>query len=157
MDKNDFEQQYLALLPGLYRLAKSILYSHADAEDAVQSAALKALKAMNRLRPGNEKAYIVRIVINECHNIQRRRKRELPVDTFPEEEGTGGGEAAELRIALNALNEKYRTALLLRYMEGYSEKETAQILELSLPALKSRLHRARKALANELGQEVDFE
>lgn len=156
MDKNGFEQQYLALLPGLYRLAKSILYSHADAEDAVQSAALKALKAKDRLRPGSEKAYIARIVINECRNIQRRRKRELPVGALPEE-GAGSGEEAELRIALNVLPEKYRTALLLRYMEGYSERETAQILAISLPALKSRLHRARKALANELGQEVDFE
>lgn len=155
MNKDGFERQYLALLPGLYRLAKSILFNHADAEDAVQTAALKALKAMERMQPGGEKAYIARIVINECRNIQRHRKRELPVDTFPEE-GEGENEA-ELRLALSALPEKYRTALLLRYMEGYSEKESAQILDISLPALKSRLHRARRALAKELGQEVDFQ
>ncbi|MBR6767657.1 MAG: RNA polymerase sigma factor, partial [Clostridia bacterium] len=79
MNKAMFEQMYREMLPGLYRLAQSILRHTADAQDAVQQAAVKAWQARDRIRSGNEKAYFTRIVINECRNIQRMRMRVLPM------------------------------------------------------------------------------
>ena len=144
MTKDAFGQLYLQLLPGLYRLSQSILHHREDAMDAVQQAIEKAWKASGRIRPGEEKAYISRIVINECRNIQRHRMRVVPRANFP---GKAPGEPNhELSEAVSGLPEKYRLPLLLRYMEGYSEKEAAETLRISVAALKSRLFRARKML-----------
>lgn len=88
MTKEAFEQLYIELLPGLYRLAVSILYHREDAMDAVQQTAEKAWRVSDRIQSGREKAYIVRIVINECRNIQRYRKRVVPRSDFAEERHT---------------------------------------------------------------------
>jgi len=66
MDKTTFEQLYRDMLPGLYRLAQSILHQSADAQDAVQQAAVKAWLARDGIRSGNERAYFARIVINNA-------------------------------------------------------------------------------------------
>ena len=80
MIKTDFEQLFMAMYPGLYRLACSILRHEADAQDAVQQAAVNAWAAADRMKPGGEKAYITRVVINECRNIQRHRLRIVPME-----------------------------------------------------------------------------
>ena len=79
MNKIAFEGLYMQQLPGLFRLAQSILWQPADAEDAVQQAVLQAWQQIDIIRSGKEKAYLARIVINECHNIQRLRQRTVPV------------------------------------------------------------------------------
>lgn len=149
MDKVSFEKLYVELLPGLYRLAQSILRNEADAQDAVQSAAANAWAANARIRPGCEKAYITRIVINECRNIQRFRMRQL---TQPYSSGYCSylPEQTGLKEAIEMLPEKYRLPLLLMYMEGYSELEISEIMGISQNATKSRLRRARKKLEKNL-------
>ena len=62
----------------------------------------------------------------------------------------------ELRRAIDGLPERLRLPLLLKYMEGYSEKEAAAALGITLPALKGRLLRARRQLAKELKEEVEW-
>ena len=123
MDKATFEQLYRQMLPGLYRLALSILRHGADAQDAVQQAAVKAYLAAERIRPGGERAYFTRIVVNECRNIQRSRMRQTPVAEVPERPAVGPND--DLRLAVEALPEELRLILLMKYMEGYSEKEIA--------------------------------
>ena len=68
MNKIAFEELYMQQLPGLFRLAQSILRQPADAEDAVQQAVLQAWQQIDAIQHGKEKAYLARIVINECHN-----------------------------------------------------------------------------------------
>lgn len=154
MNKTTFEQMYREMLPGLYRLAQSILRHTADAQDAVQQAAVKAWQARDRIRSGNERAYFTRIVINECRNIQRGRMRILPVAEFPD---TGYMPPdMELKNAVAALPENLRLPILLKYMEGYSEKEVAQALDITVPTLKARLHKARRQLERELREEVEL-
>ena len=80
MNKVSFEQLYMEQLSGLYRLAQGILRHPADAQDAVQQAVLQAWQRVDTIRPGSEKAYLARIVINECRNIQRTRQRTLSAD-----------------------------------------------------------------------------
>ena len=154
MDKSSFEQLYLQQLPGLYRLAMSILHHRDDAQDAVQQSVLEAWKKVDHIRGGKEKAYLARIVINECHNIQRRRQRVTPVFAFPEQSKDNlTAEVSVLKESLNAIPEKLRTPFLLVYMEGYSEKEAAEALGITLYSVKSRLKRSKQKLKIELGEE----
>ena len=154
MDKTIFEQLYRDMLPGLYRLAQSILHQSADAQDAVQQAAVKAWLARDRIRSGNERAYFARIVINECRNIQRQRMRMFPVAEFPDQGYMPPD--MDLANAISSLPEQLRLPILLKYMEGYSEKETAAALEITVPTLKARLFKARRQLERELKEEVEL-
>ncbi len=150
-------EMYTALcgkeLPAFYRVACSIVGCRADAEDAVQQAFLKAWKARGKVRPGAEKAWMMRIVINECYTILRKRRRLTPLEDLiylpaPETSDTG------LADAIRALPEPLRTPLLLKYMEGMTEKEVAAALHLSLTGVKNRLLRARRALKKLIDEEV---
>ena len=154
MDKAAFERLYLDMLPGLYRLAQSILRHPADAQDAVQQAAVKAWLALDRLPTGGERAYFARIVINECRNIQRQRMKTMPLARVPEPDVPE--KDRELSQAVARLPEALRLPLLMKYMEGYSEREISAALGIGVPAVKSRLYRARRRLERALKEEVEL-
>ena len=80
--------------------------------------------------------------------------RTSPVEQLPETPSDLPDMA--LRAAVDALPEILRLPLLLKYMESMSEKEIAVALRLTVPAVKSRLHRARQALRRELNEEVEW-
>ena len=142
MDKTTFEQLYRDMLPGLYRLAQSMLRQTADAQDAVQQAAVSAWLSLERIRPGGERAYFTRIVINECRNILRQRMRQTPVESVPDRAEETPSD--DLKLAVTALPEELRLPLLMKYMEGYREREIAEALDISVPSVKNRLFRARR-------------
>ena len=146
-------------MQGLYRLSFSILHTRHDAQVAVQQGLLRAWEKRETARPEQFRAWLTRIVINECHNIQRRRMRVVPMDELPERAAPEEIDAAagELKSAVDALPEKLRVPLLLRYMERYSEKEIAQTLGVPVTTVKNRLFRARRAVRAELDEEVTFE
>ena len=141
-------------MAAFYRMALSILRSPADAEDAVQQALLNAWRARRKARPGLEKAWVMRIVINESITLLRRRRCSLPTEDFPTLAADVSSESSDLHAAIRSLPETLRTPLLLRYMEGMTEKEVAASLHLPLSAVKNRLFRARKALQKRLNEEV---
>lgn len=150
------ETTYIAMseqyMPSLYRAAYSIVQNRHDAEDAVQQALLNAWKGREKARDGAERAWMMRIVINECYTILRKRRRSIPTDQVPETPVQQADPA--LYEAISALPENLRTPFLLKYMEGMTEKEVAAALRLPLPSVKNRLFRARKKLQNELQEEV---
>lgn len=155
IDERAFVQAAQEQLESLHLLSLSILKSHADAQDAVQQGMLRAWE--RRAQVSGEaklRAWLTRIVINECRNIQRRRMRVFPVGELPRTERDDEAEEGALREAMDALSEKLRTPLLLKYVNGFSEKEIAHALGVPVTTVKSRLHRARKALRTEL---VDVE
>ena len=141
MDDVTFIRLCEAEMTVLYRMAVSILRRQQDAEDAVQQALLKGWTARQKAWRGSEKAWLMRIVINECRNVQRYRMRVLPVETVPETPTDVPD--VSLRLAVDALPETLRLPLLLKYMESMSEKDGAAALRMSVPAVKSRLLRAR--------------
>ena len=158
IEETDFVREAQAMLGGMYRLSMSILRRREDAQDAVQQAMLRAWERRTQVREGSFRGWLTRIVINECRNIQRARMRVIPMDELPERSAPSREDDGALAMAMDALAEKLRTPLLLRYMEGFTEKEIAQALGVTLPTVKSRLHRARRALREELGDsEVTFE
>jgi len=151
------ETTYIALcethMPALHRMAWSILGCRADAEDAVQQALLLAWQHRQKARPGSERAWLMRILINTCRSSLRKRRPCIPLEEVPlcAPESTD----LSLREAIGSLPENLRTPLLLKYMEGMTEKEVASALGLPVSSVKGRLYRARRQLQNALTEEVD--
>ena len=152
-----FTREIKALTPSLYRVGMGILGRQADVEDAVQQALLKAWVARHKADESYFRPWLMRIVINECRNIQRHQKRVMPAE-IPDKPETPKGDYTDIYEAMDALPEKMRLLLLLKYMENYSEKDLAQALGLTVIAVKGRLYRAREALKKQLTVEgVAFE
>ena len=149
MSDLEYMQRVRCLEGRLYRIAQAILWREADSLDAVQEAVFRGWMKKDRLKdPGKLEAWLVRILVNQCRDMLRRRKRE-PV---PLEEDIAGEdrlcEDLQLRLALKRLPEKYRLLLVLHYLEGYPVREVAEMLKLPQGLVSSRLHQARGALRN---------
>lgn len=159
IDEATFVREAEAMLPGLYRLSMSILRAQADAQDAVQQGMLRAWERRAQAREATLRGWMTRIVINECRNIQRRRMRVVPAERMPERAAPDPGEALfPLREAIEGMPEKLRTPLLMRCMEGYSEREIAVALGVPVTTVKSRIFRGKKWLREQFGRsEVTFE
>jgi RNA polymerase sigma-70 factor (ECF subfamily) len=155
----------------IYRLAKHITQNDEDAEDVLQETFLKAYEHLDNFQ-GNSKFYtwIVRIAVNESLMKLRKRKGDRtvpldePVDTGEEmvtreiavwddnpEQRYSREEIQEiLDKAVEGLKPDFRTVFILRDIEELSTEETAETLGISVPAVKSRLLRARLALREKL-------
>ena len=155
-DRQEYERVAQEALPVLYKIAMGMLRSDADARDAVQQALLKGWEKKESAREGMFRWYLTRILINECHNIQRHRMRVFPVDMPPaaEKESPDWG---DLYAAIHQLPEELRLPLMVKYLQGASEKEGAMALGIPVTTFKNRLHRARKQLRKMLDREVMFE
>jgi RNA polymerase sigma-70 factor (ECF subfamily) len=141
----------------LYRFATRQCGSSRDAEDAVQDGLLAAWRGAATYRgESSTRSWLFQIVLHACRRRQRRRAGEPTSHATMEEAETvadGGARADEaaagrqageaLSRALAGLPEESREVLLLRDVEGMSGPEAAAILGIGLPAMKSRLHRAR--------------
>lgn len=150
MTQEEFADRIVAMQDTLYRVATTILPQLCDREDAVQGAIEKAWRKQRSLR--NDQAFhawIVRILINECYTILRPRKREMLSDTLPERE-TAPDAMPDVYQMFTSLDEKYRLPMVLYYVEGYSVQEAAQMLKMPQGTLKSRLHRGRLLLKDDL-------
>ena len=136
----------------LYRVARGYLHSPDECADAVQEALCKAWNKRGTISPERFRPWLTRIVINECHNIGRRKRRVQPMAEI-EPSQTSGMPLSDLAEELSALPEKLRTSLLLHYVEGFSLAEIAATLRVPIGTVKSRLHLARKALRLEMEKE----
>jgi RNA polymerase sigma-70 factor (ECF subfamily) len=155
----------------IFRLAQHITQNREDAEDVLQETFLKAYEHLNQFQ-GNSKFYtwIVRIAVNQALMKLRKRKSDKTVSM---DEGIDTGEDVVVReiaawdedpeqrysreelneiltAAVDSLAPAYRTVFVLRDVEDLSTEETAEALELSIPAVKSRLLRARLQLREKL-------
>lgn len=157
MDKNEFSQRVLEAEQTLYRISKSILINEADCEDAVQEAILRAYAKQDSLREVKYfKTWLVRILINECYQLLRSKKQELPYEDYFQEQQAEVNTYSELYDAILRLDRKHRLPVILFYMEGYSVEETARILKIPAGTVKSRLSRGRKQLKKFLDGEVEY-
>lgn len=136
----------------MYRVAKTLLYNDADCADAIQEAIVKAFSNLHMLRQDSyAKTWLTRIVINECYAIMRKEKRVVSLEEYTREEAAEEmTDYSDLYEALSHLQEEARISVTLYYMEGYSIKEIAKIMDVTESAVKSRLARARTALKEEL-------
>lgn len=153
MTNSEFIRRLDQLRPTLYRICCMQLFCAADREDAIQEAIFKAWRKRDSLREARYfNTWFIRILLNECHNLQKRQRRNLPLEVAPEP--SASFEAPNLSWALQALEEKQRMCILLHHIEGYSVREVATMLKMSEGAVKQRLLRGRKRLKELLAEEV---
>lgn len=157
----------------VYLSAYSVLHNQADAEEVVQETLLKAFTHLDQLREkGKFKAWLLLIAVNESR-MRRRKDRQhlyesLEEQTMETEEGefmprqfadwrdipSDIAERKEIksavRSALDTLPDKYRVVFVLRDMQHLSVTETATVLGLTAPAVKTQLHRARLQMREQL-------
>ena len=155
----------------IFRLAMNITQNREDAEDVLQEAFLKAYEHLDQFQ-GNSRFYtwIVRIAVNQALMKLRKRKSDRSVsldeqidtgedtivreiaawDPDPEQQYNQEELGEILTGAIDSLEPIYRTVFTLRDVDGLSTEETAEALELSIPAVKSRLLRARLQLREKL-------
>lgn len=153
MEVEEFTRAILAMTDTLYRVASTQLCQRADREDAVQECLRKAWEKSHSLRDERYlQTWVIRILLNECHTIQRRGRRTVPVHDVTVSPVVQ--EENDLKQALLQLDERYRTPIVLHYIEGYNVAETAAILRVPQGTVKTWLARGRKALMLILNEEV---
>ena len=173
-DQATFTGQAMPLMSSLYSAALRMTRNPADAEDLVQEAYLRAYRGFGGFEAGtNLKAWLYRILTNTYINSYRAKQRR-PVETDLEDvedlylyhrihdaAASGLGSSAEddlmeritdaeVVAALEALPETFRMPVLLADVEGFSYKEIAEIMDIPIGTVMSRLHRGRKALQKAL-------
>ncbi len=173
-DQARFAELATPYMDPLYSAALRMTRNPADAEDLVQETFLRAYRGFGGFKDGtNLKAWLYKILTNTFINTYRAKKRRPEETEFDDVEDyalygrMGGLEAAEaertpetevlesmpdevVKEALESLPEQFRMAVLLADVEGFSYKEIADIMDVPIGTVMSRLHRGRKALQRRL-------
>ena len=163
-DPQAFDSLVRLHTPRMYRVALRIVADSADAEDAVQDAWISAWRALRGYRGDAAPAtWLYRVVSNAALAQLRRRHATVPIDEgaeerlwnvddpdVPERATLRAEEVAAVHRAVAGLEPSQRVPLVLREFEGLSYEEVATVLEISVPAVRSRVHRARQTLLTKL-------
>jgi RNA polymerase sigma-70 factor (ECF subfamily) len=173
-DREDFAEQALDYAPQLYSTALRMTRNQSDAEDLVQDTFLRAYRSFHTFRDGtNLRAWLFRIMTNAYINSYRARQRR-PIETdladvedlylyrrLPNLQQAAAGLSAEdafmdlftdteVKQALEELPENFRLPVLLADVDGFAYKEIAEMLDIPVGTVMSRLHRGRKAMQRAL-------
>jgi len=161
-----FEQYVLPELDLLYRTARSLTHADADAQDLVQETLLRAYRAIDRFDGRYPRAWLLTIMRNANINRARKRQPDLLADpdlTFerwaqtanndgPEDLVVGATFDATVEAAFDALPEKFREVVELVDLNGLSYQEAADMLDVPVGTVMSRLHRARKRIRDHIAE-----
>ena len=169
-----FEEIVLPHLGPAYNLARWLVHNQHDAEDLVQEAYLRAFKFFSGYYGGDSRAWLLTIVRNTCYTwLQQNRALRLaePIEDKLDEVGLDFADpemlllqkvdAQIVRLALQELPIEFREIVVMREIEGLSYKEIANIVDVPIGTVMSRLARGRKRLhallANSMGKEASIE
>lgn len=140
----------------MYCTSKTILKDDQDCADAIQETIVKAFQKIDTLKKEKYvKTWLIRILINECHNIIRKESKSVSIENVQELAYTQVGEWSDygdLYSAVRSLKEELRMPVILYYGEDFSIREIAQILDITEGAVQKRLARARAKLKVKLEQ-----
>ena len=173
-DRRAFESLVRRHERRVFRVALAVLGNIQDAEDAMQDAFVKAFRHLPQFRKESRfSTWLTRIAVNEAIQKRRKRKNYVPL----EESETGEGHVTPKRYepwksdpealygkqeihriiedAIQSLPEIYREAFVLRDVEELSAEEAAEVLGTTVPALKSRLLRARLMMRETLAEKFE--
>lgn len=154
MTKEQLGKLVLSSERQMYATAKSILVNDQDCADAIQETIVKAFSKIHTLKNDRyAKTWLIRILINECYTLLRKTSKQISLEDMNEIWESEAGEKtdySELYRAVNALKEELRLPVILYYVEDFSIKEIAQILDLTEGAVQKRLARAREKLKTDL-------
>lgn len=154
-----FEATMLPYLDSAYNFARWLTRNEHDAEDIVQEAFLKALRSFHTFTLGREpRAWLLAIVRNSCRTWYRRNRPHEALENYVDAQPVTGtssdpetalmkaANAELIRLAMNQLPFEYREVLILRELEELSYKEIAEVVEIPMGTVMSRISRARKEL-----------
>ncbi|MBQ6695148.1 MAG: sigma-70 family RNA polymerase sigma factor [Lachnospiraceae bacterium] len=154
MNNEEYARRIEEIRGRLYKTAFMYMGSEALALDVVDEAVYKGLCNHWKLRhPEYFTTWMTRILINECHNEQRRQKRFRPLEELPDcsvEEY----DVLPLKEALQRLPKELKDVVILRYFTGYTLAETANTLKIPLGTAATRQRKALQLLRLELDEEV---
>jgi RNA polymerase sigma-70 factor (ECF subfamily) len=171
-DQMRFELLVLPHLDAAFNLARWLLRSGADAEDAAQEAMLRAYRFFHRFHGGDVRAWLLQIVRNTCYTWLEKNRHVKDMTQFdedlhgprsptPEALAIAGDNRERLGHALECLSPRFREVIVLRELEGCSYKEIATITSIPIGTVMSTLSRARRqlhmALAGPARQEIQHE
>ena len=158
-----YEQKVLPHLDAAYNLARWLAGNDHDAQDVAQEASLRAFRFFGGFRGENARAWFLTIVRNTFYTWLRKNRPgenivEIDYETLAIEDGSAGAESANppfadaeaVRGAIAELPVEFREIVVLREMEGFSYKEIAELSEVPIGTVMSRLARARKLLQKSL-------
>ncbi|MGV1756265.1 RNA polymerase sigma factor [Rhizobium sp. P44RR-XXIV] len=151
---DSFEAEVLTLLPSLRRYSRSLTRSDADGEDLLQDCVEKVLTRRDQWRGLNLRGWVLTIMTNIYRNGLRQQGNRSFVDIddnnhLPATETDNDPlERSRLEIALNSLSEEYRAVLMLVVVEGYSYQDVADMLDIPIGTVMSRLSRARQKMTS---------
>jgi RNA polymerase sigma-70 factor, ECF subfamily len=160
-NRDDFQRIFLPHLDAAYNLARWLLKSEADAQDVVQEAYLRALRFFGSFRGGDARAWLLTIVRNTAYSWISRNRGPLQPADFDEDQHADPAlpvdvelirkaDSAALRTAMENLPTEFREVVVLRDLEGLSYKEIAEVADLPIGTVMSRLARARSRLKSAL-------
>ncbi len=156
MNNEEFATRIEKFRGRLYKTALLYLGSEAMALDVVDEAVYKGLCGLWRLRNVEFfDTWMTRILINECHNEQRRQSRFKPLDELPET-AVEEFDSLPLKEAIRKLPKELKDVVILRYFSGYTLVETAAALKLPQGTVATRQRKALKLLKLELEGEVSL-
>lgn len=132
------------------RTATAVLNHREDAADAVAETVAEAFSQLCGLRqPKYFRTWLTRVLLSNCYDILRQRRRYVPLDQLPETsspQGQPSDDALDIRESLAALSENDRLVLGLYYLDGFKVREIAGLLGVKEGAVKARLSRGRQRL-----------
>ncbi len=145
----------------LYRIALAQLQNSEDAQDAVHDAFSRFIKSAPSFdSTEQERAWLIRVTVNVCHDLQRKRRHRshLSLDDALEVADSDttwqSDERNAVMSAISQLPEKYRAAVVLHYLEDLPLEKAAEALGISGSAMKMRLLRAREMLQKILKRDI---
>jgi RNA polymerase sigma-70 factor (ECF subfamily) len=167
---NLFEHMVLPHLDAAYNLARWLASNDHDAQDVAQEACLRAFRFFGKFRGGNARAWLLTIVRNTFYTWLRKNRPpestvEIDDETLAVEDALVTAEAVTprfadadaVRRAIAELPVEFREIVVLREMEGFGYKEIAELAEVPIGTVMSRLARARKRLQKSLAREFNPE
>ena len=163
-DKQAFEKLILYYQIDLYKIAKAHLIIEEDVNDAVQETILSAYTNIKNLDNISKfKSWLMKILINECNSIYRKRNRENNLlselsnpDNYTNLDSTYDSNL-EFYNLLNRLDFEEKNILILYFLEGYKPKEIAQITGLNNNTVRSKILRAKNKIKDDLKEVYNYE
>lgn len=151
-NKDAFRHLYDEYANYAIRTAKAITRNDEIAKDAVQETFIRVYKNISSYNSTlSFGAWFYRILVNECNRLLKKEKRAIPIDTSVVEVIEASKEGVtDLYEIIQNMSDLYRIPLLLKYIQGFSEKEVAEILDLNQNTVKSRLLNGRNLLKDQL-------
>lgn len=157
LTREQFIQAVMEYSRAMFRAARAVLDSDADAEDAVGQAVLLAWENRSRLREADAaRAWLVKITVNCARRMRQKNGRMLYFDDLEQVAGSGGDrQYHELWEAVLALPPESRAVVVLFYYEDLTVEQIAKTLNIPQGTVKSRLSRAREKLRTMLCEEAE--